>query len=79
MAKGDPKVYRVKGRFKMGGRRQPFTMELVSTRPESAREKVYSDIGSKHKVKRDKIWIDSIDEIQPSESVDPVVKYMVGE
>ncbi len=75
----NPKVYRVKGRFLMGDSPQPFTKELISTRPEAAKEKILSDLGSKHKVRRGKIWIDSIEEIPSSEAEDPLVKYLAGE
>ncbi len=74
----DPKIYRVKGRFLMGGGMQPFTRELISAKPEDVKEKVYSDIGSKHKVKRNKILIESMEEISAADAEDPMVKYMVG-
>ena len=79
MDENNPKIFRVKGKFLMGGSMQPFMMELVSMRPEDVKEKIFSDIGSKHKVKRSKILIDSIEEISAAESMDPVVKYMAGE
>ena len=79
MSEETVKVFRVKGEFPMGGRMQPFTKELVSTRAENAREKLLSDIGSKHKVKRAKIMIHSIEEIPPEDAEDPSVKFVVGE
>jgi large subunit ribosomal protein LX len=79
MENGNPRIYRAKGKFLMGKKMQPFTMEAVSLKPKDVEEKVYSEIGSKHKVKRGKIVIDSIDEIQLAEATDPLVRHMAGE
>jgi large subunit ribosomal protein LX len=74
-----PKVYRVKGKFLMGTRMQPFSVEMVSTRPEAVRERVYSEFGSRHGVKRNRVRIESMEEIAVTEAVDPAVRYMAGE
>jgi large subunit ribosomal protein LX len=79
MANENPKVYRVKGKFQMGKAMQPFTVELIAMKRGDIEEKIYSDIGSKHKVKRNKILIEEVGEIPPSEATDPVVKYMLGD
>lgn len=79
MAGRNPKIYRVKGKFLMGDKMQPFTKELVSMKPEDAQEKIYSDIGSKHKIKRNKIVIESLEEIPEGEATDLMVKYLAGE
>jgi len=75
----NPKVYRVKGEFLMGGSMQPFTMESISTGPEEVKEKIYSELGSRHRVKRSKILIRSVEEIDPAEAKDPLVTYMAGD
>jgi len=79
MAEDNPKVYRVKGKFQMGKLMQPFNVELMAMRPRDAEEKVYSDFGSKHKVKRNKVFIEDVTEVPPSEAEDPLVKYMLGD
>ena len=56
------KKFKVKGRFLMGKRMQPFTMEVSSINEDQAREKVLSDLGSRHRVKRNKVFIESIEE-----------------
>ncbi|AIU70650.1 50S ribosomal protein LX [Thermococcus eurythermalis] len=68
------KVYCVKGVFERGKLKQPFTKEYRALKPEHVEELVYSDIGSKHRVPRSKIWIESIEEIKPEEAEDPVVR-----
>ncbi|NJE07969.1 50S ribosomal protein L18a [Thermococcus sp. M39] len=68
------KVYRVKGIFEREGKKQKFTKEYRAVKPEDVVELVYSEIGSKHRVKRTKILIESIEEINPEEAEDPVVR-----
>ncbi len=68
------KVYRVRGIFERGGKKQKFTKEYRAVKPEDVVELVYSEIGSKHRVKRTKIWIEAIEEIKPEEAENPVVR-----
>ena len=68
------KVYRVKGVFEREGKRQKFTKEYRAVKQEDVVELVYSEIGSKHRVKRTKIWIESIEEINPEEAENPIVR-----
>ncbi len=56
------KKFKVKGRFLMGKRMQPFTMDVSSINEDQAREKVLSDLGSRYRVKRNKVFIESIEE-----------------
>ena len=79
MKKSSVKIFRAKGEFQMGTKMQPFTRELVSTGPDSVREKLLSEIGSKHRVKRGKILIHNIEEIQAEDAQDPSVRFVVGE
>ncbi|MEW6221885.1 MAG: 50S ribosomal protein L18Ae [Candidatus Hadarchaeota archaeon] len=71
------KVYRVKGRFPQGLFNQKFTRELVSASKEHAIEKIYSEFGSKHKLKRSQIHIDEVAEIKPEAATDPAVLAML--
>ena len=68
------KNYRVKGSFVMGSETQVFTKELRAVKEEDIYEKLYSIFGSKHRIKRNQIKIDSIEEISDDEVVDPVVQ-----
>ncbi|HIP75326.1 MAG TPA: 50S ribosomal protein L18a [Thermococcus paralvinellae] len=68
------KVYRVKGVFEREGKKQKFTKEYRAVKQEDVVELVYSEIGSKHRVKRTKIWIESIEEINPEEAENPIVR-----
>ncbi len=66
------KVYRVRGvaLFSPDKLRewQPFTIDVRAVKKEDAIEKVYSDLGSRHKLKRAHIKILEVREIRPEES-----------
>jgi len=68
------KVFRVLGYFEKNGKKFKFTKEYRAVKEEHVKELVYSDIGSKHKVKRNKIYIKGIKEIKPEEAEDIVVR-----
>lgn len=76
------KAFRVKGKFLMGKsimskNWQRFSKEVASLNKEEAKERIYSDLGSKHRVKRRNIRIEEIDEIVEDEIINPLVKYLV--
>ena len=66
-------AYRIDGVLRQGKTNQKFCIDLVAENEEQVKEKVYSNFGSRHGVKRRYITINSIDEIDPSESSAPVV------
>ncbi|AFK22171.1 50S ribosomal protein L18Ae [Pyrococcus sp. ST04] len=68
------KVFRVLGYFEKGGKKFKFTKEYRAVKEEHVKELVYSEIGSKHKVKRNKIFIKEIKEIKPEEAEDVIVR-----
>ena len=71
------KIFRVRGWFKHGLYRQRFTRELLALSKEQALERVYSDVGSKHGVKRNLIHIEEAAEVKPEEVKDPRVLAML--
>lgn len=71
------KIIRVRGWFKQGPYHQRFTREVLALSNEHALERIYSDIGSKHKVKRNLIHIDEVVEVKPEEVKDPRVLAML--
>jgi large subunit ribosomal protein LX len=72
------KIFRVRGWFKQGVYRQRFTRELLALSKEQVLERVYSDIGSKHKIKRNLIHLEEVVEIKPEEVSDPRVLAILG-
>lgn len=61
------KIFRIKGWFKQGYEKQIFTRELPALSKKQALERVYSEVGSKHRVKRHLINIEEVTEIKPEE------------
>jgi len=71
------KIFRIQGKFMMGKSFKPFTKELKATNENDIKEKIYSEFGSKHGIKRSKIIIDEIKEISEDEVLDPIVKALI--
>ena len=67
------KAYRATGTFRSGKRDQPYTLDVVADNEEVARELVYSNFGSRHRVKRRFVNIEALSEIDPSDSQEPKV------
>ena len=71
------KVFRVTGEIKKPKLATPFAKEVLASKPEHAVEKVYAEIGSKHRVKRYYMKISAVDEISPEEIENPILKKIV--
>jgi len=72
------KVYRITGFMLIGQDKYPqwvkFVKEIRALKPEHAIERLYSELGSKHKVKRANIKIVDIVEIKPEEAENRLVR-----
>ncbi len=77
--KANKKAYKIKGNFLMGRNWQSFTKEVMGESEEKAKEKLFSELGSRHRVKRRMIKIDSIEEISIDEVEDPVIAHLLKE
>ena len=75
----EPKVFRITGMIRKPNLKTHFTKEIRALKPEDAIEKIFTDMGSKHRVKRHQIKILEIKEIGPEEITDPVIKKLVEE
>jgi large subunit ribosomal protein LX len=53
----------IKGSFKAGAKWEKFTKTVTSNNEKNAVEKTYSIIGSQHKLKRNQIRIDKVEEV----------------
>jgi large subunit ribosomal protein LX len=71
------KIFRVTGRIIKPNWKTDFKKELRAIKPEDAIEKVYMEIGSKHRAKRFQIKILKVEEISPQEIEDPTLKKLV--
>jgi large subunit ribosomal protein LX len=71
------KVFRVTGEINKPKLVTSFAKEVMADKPEHAVEKVYAEIGSKHRVKRFHIKISGVEEVSPEEIENPILKKMV--
>jgi large subunit ribosomal protein LX len=71
------KVFRVTGEIRKPNLKTSFKKEVIALKPEHAVEKVYTELGSKHRVKRFHIKILSVDEVQPQDIKSPTLKKLV--
>ena len=71
------KIYRVKGKLLDIDKTKPFTRELKGTKEADVEEKLYSELGSKHRLNRNQIIFDEISEITADEVTDPVVQNLI--
>ncbi len=67
------KAYRAQGTFRAGKNDQPFSIDLVALDEEDARHRVLSNFGSRHRVPRRFVNIQSLEAIDPTESNSPIV------
>ena len=58
-----PKTFRVSGNFMMGAALQKFQKEVTALGEKRARERIFQDLGSKHRVKRSRVVITSVEEV----------------
>jgi len=71
------KVFRVTGEICKPNLKTSFKKEVAAVKPEHAVEKVYTELGSKHRVKRFHIKIVSVEEVSPQEIKNPILKKLV--
>jgi large subunit ribosomal protein LX len=71
------KVFRVTGEIRKPNLKTPFMKEVLAAKPEHAVEKVYAEIGSKHRVKRHHLKILNVEEVSPDQIENPILKKMV--
>lgn len=74
------KVFRVIGEIRKPNLETPFKKEVVAIKREHAVEKVYAELGSRHRVKRFQIKMLKIEEVSPEDIENPMLrKLVVGE
>ena len=68
------KIFRVTGKITKPNWQTSFQKEIRALRQEEALDRVYKEIGSKHKAKRFQIKILKVEEIKPEEVTDLTMK-----
>jgi len=71
-------IFRIKGQFKYKRRTSNFSKEFCALTEEQAKEKLYSELGSRNRLKRIQIRISKIEKIKPEEITDPLVQKIVN-
>jgi large subunit ribosomal protein LX len=71
------KVFKVTGEINKPNLKTSFKKEVVAVKPEHAVEKVYAELGSRHRVKRFHIKIVSVEEVSPQEIEDALIKKLI--
>jgi len=71
------KVFRVTGEIRKPNLKTAFSKEVIAEKPEHALEKVYAELGSKHRVKRYHIKIANVEEVSPENIENPLLKKLV--
>jgi large subunit ribosomal protein LX len=71
------KVFKVTGEIHKPNLKTSFRQEMLADKPEHAVEKVYAELGSRHRVKRFHIKIISVEEVPPEEIANPLLKKLV--
>ncbi len=71
------KAFKVTGKIHKPELSTPFVKEIIADKSEHAIEKVYAEIGSRHRVRRYHIKIISSKEISADEIENPVLKKLV--
>jgi large subunit ribosomal protein LX len=70
------KVFRVIGEIRKPNFQTEFRKEVRALKPEDAVEKVYMELGSKHRVRRFQMTISKVEELSPEEIEDVLVRKM---
>lgn len=68
------KVFRVTGKIVKPNLRTTFKKEVRALKADNAKEKIYKELGSKHRAKRFQIKIFRIEEVSPEEIESPFIK-----
>ena len=73
----EAKIFRITGEIKKPDWQASFKKEVKAMKSEDALEKIYKELGSKHRAKRFQIKISSIEEIRPEEAEDVIIRKLI--
>ncbi len=72
------RIFRVSGSFKQKRQTTPFSKEILAITEENAKDKLYTEFGSKNRLKRRQIRIQKIEEIQKEDITDPLIEKILN-
>lgn len=73
------KIFRITGEIRKPEWKSSFRKDLRAVKQEDAIDKVYKELGSKHRVKRFQIKITSIEEITPEMTENHIIRKLSEE
>ena len=68
------KIFQITGKIDKPNWKTSFRKEVRALKPEDAVEKIYKELGSKHRAKRFQIKVLEVKEISPEEVTNPIIK-----
>ena len=71
------KVFKVTGKIYKPNLKTDFVREMLADKPEHAEERVYAEIGSRHRVKRCHMKVTKVEEIHAEDIQNPILKKLV--
>lgn len=74
---GEVKIFRIRGEITHPSMRTSFMKEVRALKLQDALERIYSEMGSRHKLERCHIRITEVREIPPEEVTDPILKQLL--
>lgn len=72
------KTFRVAGEIQEPKMKATFLKEIRALKPDNAVEKIYAELGSRHKVKRCHIHIVKVEEVKPKEANSTIIRKLAG-
>jgi large subunit ribosomal protein LX len=73
------KVFRVTGEILKPNLKTTFRKEVRALKSENAKERIYMELGSKHRAKRFQIKISEIEEVHPEDVENPLIRKLTLE
>ncbi len=67
-------MFRVTGKMVKPNLKTTFRKEVRALKPEDAKEKIFMELGSKHRAKRFQIKIFKVEEVPPEEIESPLIR-----
>ena len=72
------KIFRISGSFKKRRETTSFSREFLALTEENARDKLFSQLGSKNRIKRGQIKIQSVTQVPFADVTDPLIEKIIG-
>jgi len=71
------KIFRISGSYKQRRETTLFSKEILALSEENAKDKLFSQIGSKNRIKRGQIKIKSINSVPFADVTDPLIEKII--